>query len=282
MGELMGRAEDFIAWAFDETPAVEPTWESAEAIASRIVRGGFPEPSQASARFRDRWFGSYVATIVQREVRDLAGIAGLAELPRLLSMLAARTSTLLNVAEVSRTSGIPQSTLRRYLTLIEGAFVTSTLPAWTGDPGRRLARAPKLHITDSGLAAWLTGAHEGRFRIDPGRLGPLLETFVVMEIRKQLGWSSVDARMSHYRSHDGVEVDLVLEDRAGRMVGVEVKASATVRPADTRGLRRLAERGMRRWTRGVLLYLGQQVVPFGERIVALPVSALWETPPAAA
>ena len=167
----------------------------------------------AGARSRARWFGSYVTTVIQREVRELAEITGLSDLPRLLSILAARSASLLNIAELSRTSGLPQSTLRRYLTLIEGAFLTYTLPAWTGDPDRRLTRAPKLHMTDSGLAAWLTGMDEGRLVDDRERLGALLESFVAGELRKQQGWSKVDSRLTHYRSHDGTEVDLVLEDR---------------------------------------------------------------------
>jgi predicted AAA+ superfamily ATPase len=132
-------------------------------------------------------------------------------------------------------------------------------------------------MTDAGLAAWLTGSDSQRLLADRGRLGPLLESFVVMEIRKQLGWSSIDARMSHYRSHDGVEVDLALEDRSGRVVGIEVKASATVRASDVRGLWRLAERIPDRWHRGIVLYLGAQEIPFGERILALPITTLWET-----
>ena len=126
-------------------------------------------------------------------------------------------------------------------------------------------------------AAWLTGSDAGRLSVHRERLGALLETYVAMEIRKQLGWSHVDARITHYRSHDGVEVDLVLEDRRGRIVGVEVKASATARSDDLRGLRRLAERVPGRWERGVLLYLGRESVSFAERLHALPITALWET-----
>lgn len=133
-----------------------------------------------------------------------------------------------------------------------------------------------MHLTDTGLAAWLTGSDARRLQADRERLGALLESFVAAEIRKQLGWSSVDARLSHYRSHDGTEVDLILEDRSGAMVGIEVKASATVRAEDLRGLRRLAERTGERWVRGVLLYLGRDWVPFGERLDVLPVSALWQ------
>ncbi|MFV2064313.1 MAG: ATP-binding protein [Chloroflexota bacterium] len=276
-GEIDGHREDFPAWAFGPATPVHTTVPAQADVIERIVQGGFPEPALASGRFRNRWFRAYVTTVVQREVRELAGIAGLADLPRLLAMLAARSGTLLNVAELSRTSGIPQTTLRRYLALIEGAFITSTLPAWTGDAGRRLARAPKLHLTDSGLAAWLTGSDAGRLSVHRERLGALLETYVAMEIRKQLGWSSVDARITHYRSHDGVDVDLVLADRRGRIVGVEVKASATARSDDLRGLRRLAERVPGRWERGVLLYLGRESVSFAERLHALPLTALWET-----
>lgn len=276
-GELAGRTEDFVAWAMGVEPPHPVVGESQDDTAQRIVKGGFPEPSQAGERFRARWFSSYISTIVQREVRDLAGIQGLAELPRLLSMLAARSASLLNIAELSRTAGIPQTTLRRYLTLIEGAFVTHTLPAWTGDAGRRLARAPKLHLTDTGVAAWLTGTDARRLSDDRERFGALLESFVAAEIRKQLGWSAVDARLSHYRSHDGVEVDLVLEDRAGGITGIEVKSSATVRADDLRGLRRLAERVPDRWIRGVVLYLGQHAVPFGGRLDALPLAALWQS-----
>lgn len=278
VGEVAGRVEGFVAWAFGDDPPIRPSAPSEEAVLDRLVRGGFPEPSGAGARFRDRWFASYVTTVIQREVRDLSDIAGLSDLPRLLSMLAARTATLLNVAELSRTSGLAQSTLRRYLILIEGAFLTSALPAWTGDAGRRLARAPKVHLADTGLAAWLTGTDDQRLRTDRDRLGPLLESFVVMEVRKQLGWSSIDAAPRHYRSHEGTEVDLVLEDRAGRMVGIEVKAGSSVRAEDMRGLRRLAERVGERWVRGVVLHLGRDVIPFGERLHALPLTALWETP----
>lgn len=276
-GELSASIEDFPAWAFSGRRPALVVGTDEPSIIERIVAGGFPEPALSSQRFRERWFGAYVTTIVQREIQELAGIAGLAQLPRLLTMLAARSASLLNVAELSRTAGLPQTTLHRYLALIEGAFVTSTLPAWTGDPGRRLVRAPKLHLNDSGLAAWLTGSDARRLQTDRERLGALLESFVAAEIRKQLGWSAVDARMSHYRSHDGMEVDLVLEDRAGTMVGIEVKASATVRAEDLRGLRRLAERVGERWCRGVLLYLGRDSVPFGERLDVLPVSSLWQT-----
>ena len=275
-GEMAGRTERFIDGCFEPGPPATPT-RSGPSIEERIVRGGFPEPLRLSAHRRGAWYGSYVTTIIQRDIRDLARVAGLVELPRLLSMLAARTSTLLNIAELSRTSGLPQSTLKRYLALFEAAFLVETLPAWTGDPGRRLVHAPKLHVTDAGLAAWVTGVEPPRLDASREQLGALLETFVVGELRRQAGWSARDVRRSHYRSHDGREVDLVLEDRAGRMVGIEIKAARSIGGHDLRGLRALAERSGDRFVRGVLLYTGETVIPFAANLHAIPVSALWES-----
>lgn len=277
-GEIDGSTERFAdaifdpAWGGDLAPDRPPT------VGARLVRGGYPEPLTMSARRLGAWHASYVTTVVQRDLRDVSRIAGLSELPRLLSMLGARASSLLNVAELSRTSGLPQSTLKRYLGLLEAAFLVELLPAWTGDPGRRLAHAPKVHIVDSGLAAWLMGTDLARLESRRELLGALLESFVVQEVRRQLDWSSLDARRTHYRSHDGREVDLVLEDRAGRIVGIEVKAAMTLRTDDMRGLRALAERSADRFVRGVLLYLGADVVPFGRSMLAMPVSAIWRVP----
>ena len=274
-GELTGHREDFVAWAFSGEPPIPTTVVAEGDIISRIVRGGFPEPSLAGSRFRERWFGSYVTTIVRREVQDLAHITGLADLPRLLAMLAARSASLLNTAELSRTSGLPQTTLRRYLTLIEGAFVTSTLSAWTGDAGRRLARAPKLHLTDTGLAAWLTGSDERRLLTERERLGALLESFVAMEIRKQLTWSSHGAGCWHFRDRDGAEVDFVLEHPDGRVVGIETKAAAVVSSGDTRGLRFLADRLGDRFHAGYVLSMMPEAIPLGPKLTALPIDSLW-------
>jgi predicted AAA+ superfamily ATPase len=136
-------------------------------------------------------------------------------------------------------------------------------------------RAPKVVVVDSGVAAWLQGLDAERLRQQPHVFGPLLEAFVGMELRKQLGWTRHRATLHHYRSHAGAEVDLVLEDAAGRVVGIEVKAAATVGLADFRGLKALQADLGERWLRGVVLYLGDVVLPFGDRRVAMPVSAIW-------
>ncbi|MEE8524347.1 MAG: DUF4143 domain-containing protein [Thermoanaerobaculia bacterium] len=135
--------------------------------------------------------------------------------------------------------------------------------------------APKVSLCDSALVAHLLGLTADRLSRDPQHLGRLLENFVAMELRKQATWAETPVSVYHYRTAAGREVDLILEDSAGRIVGVEVKASTSFGKRDTAGLRALAEDLGARFHRGALLYGGETVVPIGAKIDALPVSALW-------
>ena len=218
-----------------------------------------------------------MTTILQRDVRDLSNIEGLTELPRLLSLLAARAASLVNYAELSRSASLPQSTLKRYISLLQATFLVQTLPAWSGNLGKRLVRSPKLLICDTGLISNLQGLSVERLTSEPVLAGPLLENFVAMELMKQSAWSRTQPRLFHFRTHTGQEVDIILEDAAGRVVGVEVKAAATVRARDFKGLRALAEATGERFRRGVILYTGRDSVPFDNNLHALPVNFLWKT-----
>ncbi len=245
-------------------------------LARRVATGGFPEVlARADAGRRAAWFGSYLASLLQRDVRDMAHIEGLRELPRLLGLLAARTAGLFNVAEVARASAISDTTLRRYLALLEAAFIVQPLPAWSTNLGKRLVKAPKLHLLDTGLAAHLQGGAEPSTLAAAAQFGPLLESFVVQEVRRQLGWSKARATAWHFRTPGGREVDLVLEATDGRIVGIEVKAGSSLRPADRAGLAVLAEAAGSHFTRGVVLYGGDQLLPLGDRMWAVPLGVLW-------
>jgi predicted AAA+ superfamily ATPase len=276
-GEIEGVKEGFVDAVFTggllsipDGPGGTPN------LHERLLRGGYPEVLGRSSESRRRaWFGSYVTTILQRDVRDLSNIEGLTELPRLLSLLAARSASLVNYAELSRSASMPQSTLKRYVSLLEATFLVSTLPAWSSNLGKRLVRSPKLLLCDTGLISGMQGLSAERLASDPVLIGPLLENFVAMELRKQSAWSDTQPRLFHFRTQTGQEVDLVMENAAGRIVGVEVKASATVGARDFRGLRALAEASGDRFRRGIVLYTGKTAVPFGENLHALPVGSLW-------
>jgi hypothetical protein len=277
--ELGGKPANFVDRLFAAAP-----WRTARYavdradVCRRIVAGGFPEAlARESAQRRDAWFRSYLATLMQRDIRDLARIDALTDLPRLLALLAARAGGLMNAAEVSRSSGIAHSTLRRYLTLLEAVFVLQPLPAWSTNLGKRLVKSPKIHLLDSGLTAHLRGETDAGALARSTALGPLLETFVVQEVRKQLGWSRTSARPYHFRTAAGREVDLVLEGPAQNVAGIEVKAAAGVDARDFDGLRALAEAAGRKFTSGTVLYLGEHALPFGDKLRAVPIAALWSS-----
>jgi len=252
------------------------TAADADEIRRLIVCGGFPEVHalRTPAR-RDAWFASYVTTILQRDVRDIANVDGLVLMPALLALLAARSAALLNVSELSRSASIKLTTLNRYLALLETVFLIRRVPAWSADLGKRLVKAPKIHFVDTGLAAHLVGLDEAGLAGSPVQFGALLETLVVGELLKMLGWSAKRARLFHFRSSDRHEVDVVLEDAQGRIVGLEIRATATPSQADFAGLRYLQTLTGDRFVRGVVLHLGEAALPFGDRLEALPVAALW-------
>ncbi len=276
-GEIEEVPEGFVDAAFSGAPPrLRDDSSGSLDLRTRVLLGGFPEVLTRAAEDRRRaWFASYVSTILQRDVRDLANIEGLTDMPRLLSLLAARVSGLMNKAEISREAGIAYATLDRYLALLQMTFLIQPLPAWSGNLGKRLTKAPKVNLCDSGLAAHLMGMTADRQARDPSFVGQLVESFVAMELRKQASWSRTPVSLFHFRTAARREVDLMLEDDAGRVVGIEVKASASFGRRDVASLRAVAQDLGDRFHRGLLLYGGDTVMPLGERLHAMPISALW-------
>lgn len=275
-GELGGVYETFIDRLFSgEAFRVAGMAPSDPPLEDRVVRGGFPEVVARAGRRRVAWFGSYLTAILQRDVRDLARIEGLTEMPHLLALLAARISGLLNVSELSRSAGIPHTTMKRYLALLQTTFLLQLVPAWSANLGKRLVKSAKILLCDTGLAAHLTGTESDGLAADRSRFGPLLENFVGVELLKMRTWSDRDVELYHYRTSSGREIDFLAEDRGGRVVAIEVKASATVKADDFSAIRSLADVLGPRLVSGVVLYTGTQVVPFGERLTAVPIPMLW-------
>lgn len=245
-------------------------------LAKRILTGGYPEvvTKRKNGR-RSEWFKSYVGTVMQRDIHDLANIEGMSMLPRTLSLLAARVANLSNLSELSRTLGIPNTTLKRYLVLFEATFLTQMLRPWSGNLGKRLSKASKIMLTDTGLLCYLLGVDDARLMDNPNLFGPVLENFVFAEILKQATWSDTDVRVMHFRSHSNQEVDLVLERRDGSVFGIEVKSTAAPSGRDFAGLELLRRELGKQFIGGVVLCLGSQVIPAGDRLFVAPVSLLW-------
>jgi predicted AAA+ superfamily ATPase len=244
---------------------------------SRARRGGYPEALLRSGRRRERFFADYVSEMIVRDVHQVADIQRTADMRRLLSLLAEQTSCLLNMRRLASAIGVTAPTVRSWIAILETIYLVRLMPAWSGSLTARAVSAPKVMFLDTGLAGHLGAGADAE---TAG--GRLIENFVVGELARQLSWIDFSARLYHYRDRDQYEVDAVLEDNAGVVVGVEVKSSETVRATDFRGLRVLQRRLGERFRAGFVLYSGEESLSFGDGMVAVPISALWTTPPVTA
>ena len=247
-----------------------------EALLDKVLRGGFPEAvARNDPRRRAAWTKQYLNALVQRDVREISGIEKLDQLAKLLRAAAQAAGQVANVSALGAGIGLDHKTTGKYLAVFEHMYLLRRVEPWSANRLSRIVKAPKIQFIDSGLLsalADLTPASAGR---DRALLGRVLESFVYSELLKQSTWAEGDYGLFHYRDRDQVEVDLVIEDAARRVVGVEVKAAASVGARDLRGLKKLAALAADRFAAGIVLYDGEDTVPVGERLWAAPLSALW-------
>lgn len=275
--EIEGRAPTFLQRLFagklqrSEAPIID------EDLVRLVLRGGYPEAiSRESERRRQDWSRSYLTSILTRDLRDIADVEKLTELPKFVRLLAEHAGQLVNYSQFGAAIDVTHKTGQRYVGLLEQVFLVTTLQPWFTNALKRIAKTPKLHFLDSGLLAAVRGLTFDRMQKDRATFGALLESFVFAEVMKLM--SASEMRLSPYHFRDGQmrEVDIVLERDDGMIVGIEVKASATVKSGDFGGLRALADACGDRFACGVVLYDSTDVVPFGERLAAAPLSCLWE------
>lgn len=246
-------------------------------VAEAVVRGGYPEPNTRTEQRAQQWYRQYLNAIIQRDVQDIAKIRDSDELLRLLKLIALRTGNLINISNLMQDIGLQRDTISRYISILERLFLIRTLPAWHHNASKRLIKAPKIHIIDSGLACALTGLKTADWYQPTNSFGGVLESFVVQQLMCQSGWVDSELRFSHYRDKDQVEVDLVIE-QGDRLWGVEIKKAASVQAKDARGLARLAEQAGDSWRGGMLLYTGTNTLPLADipNAFAVPMDRLWQ------
>jgi uncharacterized protein len=273
--EIEGTKSNLVDALFSATPPqIQGAVKGREAFVGRVAAGGYPEALQRKGKRRERWFENYLKTTLDRDLRDISDAQKLDQIPRLLRLLASRAANLLNSTEISKRLALEHKTVRSYTALLETVFIVKTVQAWRPSIGSRESTTPKVYVADSGLLAHLLGANERRLAEDDQLTGKIFENFVTMEIMKQLEWASTSATLYHYRQQND-EVDVVLEDRAGDIACVEVKSTATVRKKDWRQLAKIRDARSSSFKAGFLIYTGDQTIPLGDRLWAVPVSGLW-------
>jgi len=276
--EITGQKPNFLASLFSESlfSAVtnKKTASLGSSLADILVQGGYPAAIQRkAAKRRNAWYRDYITTILQRDIKDLANIRNVNLLPKLLSLAASQTGRLFNSSELASPFSVSRPTVREYLALLEQIFLIEELSPWHSNRISRLIKTPKLHLSDTGLASSLLGVNADELWKDKELLGQLLETFIYQELRKHASWHDEDLKFYHFRNKDKVEVDIIIE-KSRLKAGIEVKAAATVKQSDFKGLIRLKDACKGDFAGGIVFYDGEQVLPFGDKLYAVPISHL--------
>jgi predicted AAA+ superfamily ATPase len=276
-GEIDDAPDGFVAGAFRQGPELRarPLGLTRRDYLARARRGGYPEAvRRESERRRERFFADYVNDMIVRDVQQVAEIDRSGAMRRLISLLADQTCGLLNMSRLASALGVTLPTVKSWIGILETVYLIRIIPAWAANLTTRAVSTPKVMFLDPGLAA-----HLGAGAAADVSAGRLIENLVLGELARQLTWTDFTVRLHHYRDRDQYEVDALLEDNSGAVVGVEVKSSATATAADFRGLRLLRRRLGERFRAGFVLYCGDESLSFGDGMVALPISALWTTGP---
>ena len=225
---------------------------------------------------RQAWHLNYLYALIHRDVKDIAQIDKIQRLHALLQMFSHYNGQLVNYSGMGAPLNMSHTITRKYIGILEQLFLIHKLNPWYSNQPKRLSKTPKLHFVDTGLLAALQGISLDKLQTDRQLLGPMLETFVLTELLKLASWSGDRLEFSHYRDKEKNEVDIIMRNRGGFVVGIEVKASATVTTADFKGLHKLAAACKSRFSIGLVLYDHDKIIPFGDRLYAVPVSALWQ------
>lgn len=274
--EILGGSGDFISSLFAGRPKAPRKLLTGTDLVSAVAAGGFPEAlSRLPGSRRSAWFRAYVESVLARDIPDIAEVRLSGKFRRFADMIAVSSGQLMNAASLGRDAGISNHTAKAYVDLLEKVFLVKSVDPWFVNELQRLIKTPKVHMTDTGVLCQLRGLSPQAFERDRSKFGAVLETFVFSEIRKMAAVAEEHTRLYHFRTHQGEEVDVILERKDGTICGVEVKAAASVSKKEFRGMTKLKEVCGSRFVCGVVLYDGDAVIPFGDGMFAAPLSCLW-------
>jgi hypothetical protein len=275
--ELAGARQNFVDTLLaGAPPKVSGAPVGRAAFVDVLARGGYPEARLRAPARRSVWYRDYIRSLVERDLRDVGEIQRLDRIPRLLRLIASQAANLFVASNLGEKLRIDNETAETYTSLLETIYIVRRHQAWTPGIGSREVQREKIYVVDSGLMAHLLGANEDRIRRDDQVTGKLLENFVAMEVARLGDVSESQPRQYHYRERAGRnEIDIILETLSGEVAAAEVKAAATVGPADYRALGKLRDARDSDFIAGVVFYTGSDTIPLADRLWAVPISALW-------
>lgn len=276
-GEVYGGVPNFLDDLFRGEFDTTTTQRMGDELATRVTDGGYPAAlARSTSRRRANWYRNFIETQLQRDVRDMARISALDALPRLLIAAASQTARLYNLSNMAAPFQLSRPTVGGYVSLLERLFLVDRLPSWHAGRLKRMVKASKLHIGDTGIGCALLGASPSNLTQNRELLGQYLESFVFQELSRQSACQETPLEFFHYRDKDQMEVDIVIERGGYEVAGVEVKSAATVTQSDFRGLRKLKKAAGERFVAGAVIYDGEIGAGFGDGMFAVPVRCLLE------
>ncbi len=247
-----------------------------EKLVETVLQGGYPEAiSRTTSRRRTTWYRQYVDAIIQRDIRDIANIENLDQLPRFLSALVHVAGQMCNYTQLGGRVGLDHKTAAKYIGVFEQMYLVKRVDVWANNHLKRMVKTPKLQFIDSGLLSSLANITPELVAQNRTKFGAVLESFIFSELLKLTTVSEDDYRLLYYRDHDHYEVDFVIENSAGQLVGVELKAAASVKQSDLHGLKRFKSVAKDQFKSGIILYDGTETLPLGDALWAVPISTLW-------
>lgn len=276
-GEIRGVRESFIDHAFGiaDWKRSYPSLTSPQII-ERLMRGGYPAALAATTEEERRaWCNDYLFNALQKDINDLSKIEHFSQMPALLYGIANRIGSPFTTSSITNLIKASEATVRRYIDLLKSLFLLYSLPAWSRNIDKKLAKASKIYFSDTALLLHTMDFNAERLLKLPNVLGQVFENFILMELVKQTTWSSHPLKLYHYRTEHQQEVDVVLESPSGKVVGIEIKMADIVRKDDLKGLTSLKAYCKEDFQKGIILYTGDRILPFGDSFIAVPITALW-------
>lgn len=275
IGEKNGIKENFIDWAFDQdstlkrekTPKID--WED------MVLNTGFPDSYKSSGKILENWYQAFETTLIQKDIRELSDIEKLGYIPKLLRLTAGRVASTISYSDLARSLEISNMSVKRYLELLRALYLILEVPAWSGSYTKRLTKSPKIFFLDNGFLGYQLGLDKNYLLKNREMFGKMLENLIATELIKQISWSEVRPKIYHFREVSGEEIDIILENRRGEMVAIEIKSSNRIKPEYLKNLNKFKEKMGEKVLKSILVYTGDQVEIIGKDTFVLPADRLF-------
>ncbi len=274
LGEINGNTPSFLDDAFKREFKEPSVKMSKRDIIHRAFVGGYPETLDFPEHIRREWFDDYVRTLIERDIKDIAQIRNVPALKEIFNWLLARSSKFWSLNELCTVAQISKDSINNYVAALQALYIIDKIPAWNKTDYDRIGKAPKYFATDTGLIANCLQWDEESTFLDSDLSGKLIESWVYHELSALIGCAREKYSISHYRDKDKREIDFIVSNSRNELLGIEVKTGGRVGKEDFKHLKWFAANIAKGTFTGIVLYSGNDILPFGDGLYAVPLATI--------